>query len=193
MTILEVPATSSLVKAKTLARCLKCPLVYGGSLNGGLHVMHCGTDSLLLLLLRLALLGAILYHMILLATVITAIRAHSTLLGMTLAKRVVLDTFGLLVRLTVVALFVALPFLTLSLEIPLLVVVFPVRVIGLLVRGSDWKWRLYAARSAVESMVGAEYLSGDTQLGVRHGNIPQCWLVEKCCGPNALQCQNRKP
>ena len=46
--------------------------------------------------------------------------------NMELATRVALDTFGLLVGLTVVALPIALPFLTLPLEICLLVVDLPV-------------------------------------------------------------------
>ena len=72
--------------------------------------------------------------MALLAIVITDIGAHSALPSMELATRVALDTFGLLVGLTIVALPVVLPFLTLPLEIPLLVVVLPIRVLGLLVQ-----------------------------------------------------------
>ena len=71
--------------------------------------------------------------MALLATVITSIGAHSALLGMELATHVTRDTFGLLVGLTMVVLPVALPFLTLLVEIPLLIVILLVLVMGLLV------------------------------------------------------------
>ena len=94
--------------------------------------MHCGTNCLLLL--QLALTRAVLHHMALLATVITDIGAHSELPSMELATRVSLDTFGLLVGLTVVVMPVVLPFLNLPLEIHLLIVVLLVRVLGLLVR-----------------------------------------------------------
>ena len=67
----------------------------------------------------------------LLATKIIDIGAHTALPNMKLATRVALDMLGLLVRLTVVALPVAFLFLTLSLKIPLFVVVFPVQVLGL--------------------------------------------------------------
>ena len=72
--------------------------------------------------------------MALLATIITDIKAHSALSSTELATHVALDTFGLLVGLTIVTLPVALPSMTLPLEIPLLVVVLPVQVLGLLGR-----------------------------------------------------------
>ena len=76
--------------------------------NGDLYVVRYGTNSLLLL--QLALSGAVLHHMALLATVITDIKAHSTLPNMELATCVTLDTFGLFVGLTVVALPISCPF-----------------------------------------------------------------------------------
>ena len=69
-----------------------------------------------------------------LTIVITEIGAHSTLHNMKFATHISLDTFGLLVGLTLVALPVVLRFLTLPLEAPLLVVVLLVQVLGLLVR-----------------------------------------------------------
>ena len=86
--------------------------------------MHCGTSSLLLL--RLALAGAVHHHIALLATIIIDIGAYFALPSMEFFARVALDMFGLLVGLTIVALLDALPFLTLPLEIPLLVVVLPI-------------------------------------------------------------------